>query len=448
MKTFLRTLVYIAGFIVPILITGIMGAYSFGKVMYGDIENRPVGNYAIDPPVYNPEKPTVAVLLGSETTEVIDFLAPYELFSATNKFNVFAVAPTGNVTTLSGGLDVIPHYSFEELNALLGKSPDVLVVPYILHMENEAYQPVKDYIQKHSTDETTILSICGGAVNLAHAGLLDGKSAATHWADQVEQNYPEVNWIRNQRYVVDGHIVSSAGLSSGIDASLYVISQLAGEQIAQSAAKTINYPNYHYVADPAMEPFSFQFRDAVFLQNIAFTLNKQKVGVLLYDGIQETALASVFDTHPASATTRAIAISKTNSPVKTQHHLYLLPRYHYDNAPEVNRLFVPGTRALRDAEKDAAQWSSKKPESEIVYVHAYQPERFVLEAPIEDLAKQTNIPTAEFAAKRLEYREGALQLEGKKFPTEVVVLPILLGMLSLLIVILLDVRFFRRRKRR
>ena len=80
--------------------------------------------------------------------------------------------------------------------------------------------------------------------------------------------------------MVDGNIVSSAGLSSGIDASLYVISQLAGEQIAQSAARTINYPNYHYVADPAMEPFSFQFRDAVYLQNIAFALNKQKVGVL------------------------------------------------------------------------------------------------------------------------------------------------------------------------
>ena len=124
-----------------------------------------------------------------------------------------------------------------------------------------------------------------------------------------------------------------------------------------------------------MEPFSFQFRDAVFLQNIAFTLSKQKVGVLLYDGIQETALASVFDTHPASATTRAIAISKTNSPVKTQHHLYLLPRYHYDNAPEVNRLFVPDTRALRDAEKDDSTVVKQETgKDEIVYVHAYQPE--------------------------------------------------------------------------
>ena len=56
MKTFLRTLVYIAGFIVPILITGVMGAYSFGKVMYGDIENRPVGNYAIEPPCVQPGK--------------------------------------------------------------------------------------------------------------------------------------------------------------------------------------------------------------------------------------------------------------------------------------------------------------------------------------------------------------------------------------------------------
>src|SRR3954465_1243630 len=81
------------------------------------------------PPVYNPLKPTVAVMLGGEKTEAIDFVAPYELFASSEAFNVYAVAPKKQLTSLTGGLSVMPHYSYQELDDLLGKKPDVVVIP-------------------------------------------------------------------------------------------------------------------------------------------------------------------------------------------------------------------------------------------------------------------------------------------------------------------------------
>ncbi|MDF2815162.1 MAG: hypothetical protein K0Q81_1362 [Paenibacillus sp.] len=445
----LRIVLYVLIMIVPILVVGLMGASAYANVMYGDKKTRPNGSYSVEPPPYDPSKPTVAVLLGSETTEIIDFLAPYELFSATNSFNVFAVAPTREATTLSGTLDVLPHYSFDQLDTMLGKSPDVLVVPYIFHMEKETYQPVDAYLRKHASGASTILSICGGAVNLAKAGLLEGKSAATHWSriSREIKNYPAVNWIRDRRFVADGNIVSSAGLTSGIDASLYVISNLLGEQKAALAAQAIRYPETHFRHDPSMEPHYNGLEDTPYYLNIAFSLKKQNAGVLMYQGMQETALASVFDTHPASSTTKAFSIAAEASPVRTQHNLYLLPRHHYENAPELDRMYITGTNALSLAKNDAAKWSALHPQLETVYIHAGQPERFVLEAPLEDLAKRTNLPTAEYALKRLEYRQDALHLEGSRFMLGVTALPVLLGSLSLLLVMYLELRRRKAAKR-
>ncbi|WP_051541255.1 DJ-1/PfpI family protein [Caldalkalibacillus mannanilyticus] len=138
-------------------------------------------------------------------TEVIDFLAPYELFASTQKFNVFAVAPEKRAATLTGGLDLMPHFTFAELDTLLASSSEVIVIPAIFNMEHENYQAISDYIQKHSSDQTILLSICAGAGNLAETGLLYDKKATSHWGDVIlfEKKYPEVHWVRDQRYVVE-----------------------------------------------------------------------------------------------------------------------------------------------------------------------------------------------------------------------------------------------------
>lgn len=154
-------------------------------------------------PKYDAGKPTVAVLLANEVTEVFDFLVPYEMFAMTEAYNVYGVAPDREIKSLTGGLDVVPHYSFDEMDAMLGKSPDIIVIPFMPILDDNKYVPVREWIRKHADVNTTLLSICNGAENLADTGLLNGKSAATHWGDinRLIKKYPDIQWVKDQRYV-------------------------------------------------------------------------------------------------------------------------------------------------------------------------------------------------------------------------------------------------------
>jgi transcriptional regulator GlxA family with amidase domain len=110
------------------------------------------------------------------------------------------VAPDHKIKSLTGGLDVVPHYSFADMDLMLGKSPDIIVIPFMPILDEKKYAPVREWIRKHSSDKTILLSICNGAENLADTGLLNGKMAATHWGDinRLIKNYPEIQWV-NER---------------------------------------------------------------------------------------------------------------------------------------------------------------------------------------------------------------------------------------------------------
>ncbi|KAG2871932.1 hypothetical protein PC115_g24731 [Phytophthora cactorum] len=299
MKSVLRFMIYLI--IVVIVVAG-GGTIGFISTMNSGMstydKSAPVLNN-VQVPEYDANKPTVAVLLANEVTEVFDFLVPYEMFAMTEAYNVYGVAPERKIKSLTGGLDVIPHYSFDEMDTLLGKSPDIIVIPFMPILDEKRYAPVREWIQKHSTVNTTLLSICNGAENLADTGLLDGKSAATHWGDvnRLIKKYPEVQWVKDQRYVQQGSIISSAGLTSGIDATLRVISDQLGDAAAKKVAEQMSYPSYDYVLNPHMEPFNAKLSDITYIMNNAFQWKKVKAGVLLYNGADELDLSSAFDTY-------------------------------------------------------------------------------------------------------------------------------------------------------
>jgi AraC family transcriptional regulator, transcriptional activator FtrA len=446
-KILLRILLYLGIFI--ILIGGV-GVAQYGreqKDYWVSIRKEPIPSIdSIKIPEYNPDKPTVAVLLGAPTTEIFDFVVPYEMFVMTEKFNVFAVAPDKNVTSLTGGLDIIPHYSFDELDKLLGKSPDLLVVPYMPMGDEKKYKPVRKWIQKHSNTE--ILSICGGAGNLADAGLLKGKSATIHWQffDSTKRLKPDTNWIRDQRYVVDGNIVGSAGLTSGIDAVLYVISQKIGEPMAEKIAKEINYPTYHFVKNPKVEdPYYIDHTEAIYLLNQAFQWNEKEMGVLLYNGMEDGALASIFDTYAAAGTSNVFTISESDKPIVTKHYLNLVPRYKISSSPKLDRMIVTGTQAKSLAKEDIKFWNENGNTDHVFYMHN-DSDQFIFDATLEDLAKQEDILTAMYGQKRLEYR-GEVALKGKPFSIEAFGNFTIMVLLSVLIAYFIDQKFFMRKNR-
>ena len=105
----------------------------------------------LPPPVHDPHKPTVAVLLGNTFSEPTDVLGPYAMFAESGEYNVYTVAASRTVRTLTGGLDLVPHLSFEELAARLHGDPDIVVVPQIVDIRASINAPVVAWVRRQAT---------------------------------------------------------------------------------------------------------------------------------------------------------------------------------------------------------------------------------------------------------------------------------------------------------
>jgi len=443
----LRSVTYL---LVIVLCVGAVGGFGLlfsQKDFWANYRQEPLPSLqGLEKPQHDPQKPTVAILLGNESTEGLDFTIPYQLFSMTGAYNVYAVAADNQVKTLTGGLEIVPHYSFAELDELLGKSADIITIPYMTMFDSASYVPVKNWILQHQ--DTTLLSICAGAENLAVTGLLDGKTSATHWQTMpvLTKNYPQVNWVQNQRYVTNnnGKIVTSAGISSGIDAVLYVISKKLGEPVAENIAKELHYPSYQFVKNPTVEPFAMDIRYSTYMLNNAFQWNKNQVGILLYNGVEEMAVASVFDIYSDTGTAKVLSVTQTDQPIVTKYGLHLIARHNMSSPPAVDKMIVPGTQANTLAVEEAKIWQEKGNGQPLRYVHN-DPNRFIFELMLEDLAKQEDLLTAQHAVKRLEFRANDFHLEGNPIPFETygVFLITLAG--AILIAVFVDKWIFRRK---
>jgi len=183
-----------------------------------------------------PPAKKVAILV-FDNVEIIDFSGPYEMFG-TAGYDVYTVGATKNPVTTAFGMKVVPQYSFADAPA-----PDVLLVPGGGVKGACNSQPTLDWVRASSAHSEHTLSVCNGAFILASAGLLDGLTATTtaHLIGQLHERFPKVNVVSNRRFVDNGKIVTAAGLSSGIDGALHVLSVMEGHGAAQQVALSQEY---------------------------------------------------------------------------------------------------------------------------------------------------------------------------------------------------------------
>ncbi|HET9906750.1 MAG TPA: hypothetical protein VFQ23_08910, partial [Anaerolineales bacterium] len=165
--------------------------------------------------------------------------------------------------------------------------------------------------------------------------------------------------------------------------------------------------------------------------NILFHPGHPTDGVLLYDGIDELELASIFDTYAATYSAKLQSVSQTRRWITTRYGLQIVPRWGFKDVPPVTRLIVPGSQARQLASVEISAWESNGNVAQAVFLHADNPDGFAFDAPLQDLAYRENISTAILDAKRLEYRPGTLLTEGSGWPIWLTIRPLLLGMASL-----------------
>jgi putative intracellular protease/amidase len=179
----------------------------------------------------HPDQKKVAVLVFNGC-ELLDFSGPYEMFGAAG-CDVFTVAATKDPITTAMGLTVVPRYTFAD-----APQPEVLVIPGGAIRAAAKDEPTLAFIRKTTEGTKQTMSVCNGAFILANTGLLDGLSATTTNGNipRMTQQFPKVHVVHDQRYVDNGHLVTTAGLSAGMDGALHVIAKLFGTGYAQQVA--------------------------------------------------------------------------------------------------------------------------------------------------------------------------------------------------------------------
>ena len=183
---------------------------------------------------------TVGILLFDEVEE-LDFAGPWEVFGiATQHKNLKAltVSRDGKLITCRWGLRVQPEHSFVTCPRL-----DLLIVPGGRGAREKVRYDVETiaFIQKHAA-RAPIASVCTGALVLAQAGILDGKRATTHAAlmDALRE-YSKVQVVAGERFIFQGNVATSGGISAGIDLSLELLKQKYGEALVQEVVKEMEY---------------------------------------------------------------------------------------------------------------------------------------------------------------------------------------------------------------
>lgn len=196
------------------------------------------------------KKRTLGIVIFNDV-EVLDFTGPFEVFSVTNEinnnelFDVKLISVDGELITAKNGLKIVADCSIKNIHHL-----DIVLIP-----GGQGARPLVNnqefitWVQSVSKKSELVLSVCTGALVLAKAGLLEGLKATTH-----HQAYDELRELVNDteitedglRYIDNGKVITSGGISAGIDMSFHVIDRLIGIEISE---KTANYMEYRRMVE-------------------------------------------------------------------------------------------------------------------------------------------------------------------------------------------------------
>lgn len=182
--------------------------------------------------------------------EVLDFAGPYEVFTTAARvngkinpapqklFDVFLIAEKEGMVSARANLNVQPHYTIQNHPNI-----DVLIVPGGIHNHELEKRNVIDWIAAVSPATKLTASVCTGAFLLAKANLLQNSVCTTHWEDipDLRTMFPNLDVREDVPWVDNGRIVTSAGISAGIEMALHLITKLAGKGLAVRTARQMQY---------------------------------------------------------------------------------------------------------------------------------------------------------------------------------------------------------------
>jgi transcriptional regulator GlxA family with amidase domain len=198
------------------------------------------GSPAVKPLTPPTEGPVPVAFLLSANAVVIDFAGPWEVFQDVSlagrgsTFRLYTVGETDKPIRASAGMTIVPDFTLET-----APPPKLVVIP----AQSGGSPAMLEWIRQSSKRTDVTMSICTGALLLAKTGLFSGKAMTTHHGayDVLATQHPDVTVVRGARFVDNGNLASSGGLTSGIDLAFHVVERYFGREVTEKVADRMEY---------------------------------------------------------------------------------------------------------------------------------------------------------------------------------------------------------------
>lgn len=177
--------------------------------------------------------------------EVLDFSGPFEVFSTASRlcgaeepFSVYLIAENSEPVPARGGYKVLPDYSIKDHPPL-----DVLIISGGVHRSEMENRAVANWIKHQAESVELMATVCTGIFLLANAVQSLSCKVTTHWDDisELRKLFGRLTVLEGVRWVDEGSIVSSGGISAGIDMSLHLVSRLHSDELAEKTARQMEF---------------------------------------------------------------------------------------------------------------------------------------------------------------------------------------------------------------
>ncbi len=274
-------------------------------------------------PRFGRSRPVIVVLGDNAATETTDYVVPYGILAESGVAEVLALSTEPGPIRMRPALRFRVHATIREFDARVPLGADYVIVPNIYEgAENEA---ILDWVRSQARRGATIVGICDGVPVLANAGLLEGRRATGHWRtiDGLERRHPGTRWVRNRRYVADGNVITTSGVSASIPISIALVEAIAGRERAEAVAKTLGVSSWTPVHDSSR--FSLRGKLATGLANKMLIWRHEALGIRVEAGVDEISLALTADLYSRTRRSWAYSVAGSTDAIRTRRGLTLLP---------------------------------------------------------------------------------------------------------------------------
>ena len=251
------------------------------------------------------ERPVIALIAINNATETTDFVVPVSILRRADIADVVTVATEPGPVKLYPALTVEADTTIAAFDEAYPEGADYVIVP--------AMSPDNDpvalaWINKQAESGAIIIGVCIGARVVSESGLLDGKRATTHWfaLRDMLARHPAIEPVANRRFVIDGNVVTTTGITASMPTMLTLIEAIAGHDRAQEVADELGIDRWDARHDSGAFRLTRPFVTTV-VGNVAAFWNREEFGIPIADGIDEVTLALTADAW--SRTYRSSALS-------------------------------------------------------------------------------------------------------------------------------------------